>query len=602
MPNDHVYEVLDSISRIRMFAALHHPDGFKGQRINLPDGRIDHQDLVGYDFSGAIFECSVNIQRDCPGRFDGAIFEKPVSIAGLQRGKPSFSFKNAVFHGPVQITNSHFRSLDLSAKTFGSNVTLDNVRVEMPLLITDCECLAEVTFTSRCQLGTARQPSDSDEEQYAPGASFADTHFHGNVSLGDSNISFGADFTDCEFYGSFEAEGSAIGSFLRFDGAKFHDDIDFSRIPLNQARLTARSAEFHGSFSLINSTVSGEIDLSGATFHRSAALKTTLSNLYLDETKYPTGESSLTLEGCTIGGTCSLGFVEFPPGSVPNLSGCTFGTLNLCGTRFRDDANLSIVRIEGNLDCHATVFDTLCNLRFSKINTIGALSGPIDLSGSSGVDPSRGGITFQAGDLSQATLHRCNLESWNFHGVEWGRMGSTRLGEATLPEYNNGPGHKIVREQHLEFTEKAYQQLKRKFEDERDYKLACKFHYGEMETRERIEFLRREKVRWVTRIYRFTSGYGERPEWAFGWLLAILFGFAAMYYTWIPFSDTINGASVWLTRGEAFSFSLLTMAFQRPARYVPLDWIGTSVRVLQMVLSILMVGFFGLAMRRRYRR
>ena len=54
-----------------------------------------------------------------------------------------------------------------------------------------------------------------------------------------------------------------------------------------------------------------------------------------------------------------------------------------------------------------------------------------------------------------------------------------------------------------------------------DYKKVGDFHYGEMEMHRRASKWRWFPFYWYN-LYRFLSGYGERPSWALGWLAGFL--------------------------------------------------------------------------------
>ena len=79
-------------------------------------------------------------------------------------------------------------------------------------------------------------------------------------------------------------------------------------------------------------------------------------------------------------------------------------------------------------------------------------------------------------------------------------------------------------------VEKLYRELKINYERQEDYKNAGDFHYGEMEMHRRASRWGWFPLNWYF-LYRFLSGYGERPSWALGWLALFLFGLAGLVWS-----------------------------------------------------------------------
>ncbi|MDO8127819.1 MAG: hypothetical protein Q6359_11420, partial [Candidatus Brocadiales bacterium] len=86
------------------------------------------------------------------------------------------------------------------------------------------------------------------------------------------------------------------------------------------------------------------------------------------------------------------------------------------------------------------------------------------------------------------------------------------------------PTGKGVREEKYEPVRRLYLELKKNFEDKRDWNTAGDFHYGEMECgRKMKEGWLRRNILSLEAVYYWLSGYGERPLRAFVALMLLVF-------------------------------------------------------------------------------
>ena len=130
-----------------------------------------------------------------------------------------------------------------------------------------------------------------------------------------------------------------------------------------------------------------------------------------------------------------------------------------------------------------------------------------------------------------------------------------------------------------------YQQLKKNFDDRRDYWTAGDFHWGEMEMKRLSSQYRNPLVRWLhrnlglTAFYKYASEYGESYGRPAVWLGIILLLFTALF-PWAGFQTgngevsyerfvelVANGNSAWVEGLGLIGHSLLAavsvMALQR---------------------------------------
>ena len=147
-------------------------------------------------------------------------------------------------------------------------------------------------------------------------------------------------------------------------------------------------------------------------------------------------------------------------------------------------------------------------------------------------------------------------------------------------------------------VERLYRYLKTNYEGEHDYKNAGDFHYGEMEMHRRASKWRWFPFYW-NNLYRFLSGYGERPLWALGWLAAILAIFTGfLAWTGLEILDPKYSAIF----GNPFFYLLQKVTLQRPIWAEPVGVFGKLVAGLSVFLIPCQVAMFLLALRNRLGR
>jgi uncharacterized protein YjbI with pentapeptide repeats len=241
--------------------------------------------------------------------------------------------------------------------------------------------------------------------------------------------------------------------------------------------------------------------------------------------------------------------------------------------------------------------------------------------------------------LEQALFINCDISRINFSSVHWRtRRGSGKrmLFEEELPldsdyamplKADDG-----TREYRL--ISETYQQLKKNYDQRRDYWTAGDFHYGEMEMQRlsirsdgRWLFLRRwwhphlSLLAW----YRFASHYGEsysRPS-------TLIFVVLAMFTLFFPLqglkrADSIaqpaaplrTYRSVWPSKssshdklwaeaklvGKSAIMSLDTATFERAPEYIPQYPWGRVAAIIETALTSALFALFLLAIRRQFRR
>jgi uncharacterized protein YjbI with pentapeptide repeats len=209
-----------------------------------------------------------------------------------------------------------------------------------------------------------------------------------------------------------------------------------------------------------------------------------------------------------------------------------------------------------------------------------------------------GEVIFQDVDLSQCSFLHSNIDKVDFKYCTFAKKGRRQNVlrdeldcREKVKDAKSRKEKKKAREGY-EPVRRVYLELKRNFEEKKDWNTAGDFHFGEMECR------RKQKGWWgrklsLTAFYCWTSGYCERPLRTFIWLSVFVFGlFPLLYMLFEGFS-----ANVWKD-----SVAVATiMRLGNPIN----DASGLGkfiVTVCELILSPILITLLALALRRKVKR
>jgi uncharacterized protein YjbI with pentapeptide repeats len=210
-------------------------------------------------------------------------------------------------------------------------------------------------------------------------------------------------------------------------------------------------------------------------------------------------------------------------------------------------------------------------------------------------------------DLSKYRFTDTDLRSVRFRGVRWPQV-SWGLGKRNAVFDETDLGNEAFAS--WAEIEDLYRQLKRNYEDQRDYERAGDFHYGEKEMRRQNPetSLGLKVVLW---LYKSISGYGERWLPPIVWSLCLLLLGSAGYlycglrvagrllpFEWDMRHAIVDGVPMWI---RSLIFSLRTMTLLRPDDMVPNGW-GVVIQAVQSFLGPILIALGGFALRQRLRR
>jgi uncharacterized protein YjbI with pentapeptide repeats len=451
----------------------------------------------------------------------------------------------------------------------------------------------------------------------------------------------------CEFVGAVftqEADfsGATFTQGVHFIGAKFTQEADFSDATFTQeanfngAELT-RGANFRlatftrrANFALATFTQEAnfsyakftqEADFSDATFTQNADFRlatfTRRANFAL---------ATFTQEANFNGAKLTRG-ANFRRATFTQKAG-------FAGATFTQEADFEHAKFLAPADFRETTFRNDDKLSRGAVFCMAEFSHPE-------------AIVFYKTNLCQALFHNCDVSKVTFSSVEWRtRKGSGRrmlFEEEVDLKYASAleTGRDSDDERDYGLIAELYQQLKKNYDERKDYSAAGDFHYGEMEMK---RLHSRSQRPWVRRLhqhlglvawYKYASSYGESYRRPLGWLAFVLLVFTALYplaglrtappaftavtqqasppmpateLSYCHFGEFVRAypGPKWIAGAAFFGHSLMTTlavtGLQKELRYEPVYPWGRALALVQLVLTSTLIALFLLALRRQFRR
>lgn len=214
---------------------------------------------------------------------------------------------------------------------------------------------------------------------------------------------------------------------------------------------------------------------------------------------------------------------------------------------------------------------------------------------------SPGTIIFENIDMSKISLIDAPIDKMEFHQVAWNE--SNKGTQIILADEKNDlkdqKEEKTALKKHYQKLHKVYAKLRQYYEDQKDFSTAEKLYFSEMEAKYKSES---KSTRFYMKLYKFFAGYGYSLQKPLYSLFSIFLVFSLIYFL-LTFSNTNLSQSIAsvlnysLKAGFDFKISL-TLNIHN-------NWLKLTVvflTLIQKLSSWLLIYFFALAMRRRFKR
>jgi hypothetical protein len=451
----------------------------------------------------------------------------------------------------------------------------------------------------------------------------------------------GARFLDDSFF-----RGAKFDKGVRFDWATFDGEADFS------------DAHFNGNAYFTHAKFGKRVAFSMATFSHAASFigtefgsKTLFVNAKFAQRALFTKArfmGDVFFENANLDRGASFDLTRFK--GATHISASKFGGDAVFeGAAFSEGANFSKTVFAHCVNFSGASFSKAVEFRLTEfLHDATLLPGP-DFSLAQFGRPES--VVFYRNYLGQALFHNCDVSRMTFSSVEWRRRG--RTGKRMLFEEEVAldaardlkPAFDSSDERDYGLIAETYQQLKKNYDDRKDYWTAGDFHYGEMEMK-RLHSARRNPIarEWhrkmgVVAWYKRLSEYGEsyfRPAAVLVGVLiacALLFPWAGLqpnksdmdpvdkvasgraspvvsttelsYRNFLIFVNSYPGrkcSAPFAFFGHSLMTTVSVAAFQKDIRYEPTYPWGAALALIELLLTSTLVALFLLALRRQFRR
>jgi len=538
----------------------------------------------------------------------------------------------AAGEGLADFTGFVFPSANYGGRKFGARCVFQHATFTQDAMFggatfTQGAYFYGATFTQAAYFYGARFTQD---------ANFSGATFTKGAHFPNATFSQAANFTGVRFTQDVDFSGARFGQDAYFNWATFTQVADFNWAVFTQVADFTR-ATFTQVADFSRATFTRDADFSGARFCRDAYFNWAVftHNVYFNLTR-----------GVRAGIRYQNGLAERFP---------------LIATIFEQKA-----------DFRDVTFSERAEFRQTQFREDGAAEPGSVFSLARFAKPKL--VVFYDTYLGQALFHNCDVSEFRFTNVRWRQRDNGKRmvfdeeeqlkldraeTVALLPETGNPD------KRNYSLIAELYQQLKKNYDDKRDYWTAGDFHYGEMEMkrlacprltwlawleaklsgRPRLRKLAEwcgklrsnpwllSKVRWwhqwlgLAAWYRRFSSYGESWGKSLLWLFAVLVIFAALYplLGLRPAEDKSSAAKTASVQVQTLSphetdlrywnyerpgrlfchsvmISLGVAAFQRDLAYEPSYPWGRLLALLELLLTSTLIALFLLAVRRQFRR
>jgi hypothetical protein len=342
-----------------------------------------------------------------------------------------------------------------------------------------------------------------------------------------------ADFTRFVFPDA-NYSGRTVSAECCFDGATFARDASFSKARFEQGAIFSE-AMFTQAAYFTGATFTQNVDFSRATFARNVAF--TFAEF---------------AQNANFGGGAFTQDADFSRARFAQIANFSFATFakgvdfwfatftqnaHFLGATFAQKANFNEAEFTRIADFGEARFLSVASFRETVFRRDEELVPGPEFSFAEFSRPEV--VVFYETYLGQALFHNCDVSKLTFSLVEWRkRKGSGKrmvfeeeVDLIAVPDLK--PGEGSVDERNYGLIAELYQQLKKNYDERRDYWTAGDFHYGEMEMK-RLH-ARSRRTRWLHQNlglaawYKRLSEYGESYVRPSIWLLVILAVFTLLF-------------------------------------------------------------------------
>ncbi len=432
------------------------------------------------------------------------------------------------------------------------------------------------TFETKCDFSLATFAKDANffRAEFPRGADFSEATFKQRANFGFATFTQNADFTRATFMQNADFRNVTFTQEAVFDNATFTQDADFG-----------------------GATFTQDANFWSATFGQVAVF---VDATFMQNARF----LAVFKQGASFEASTFAGIADFRCASFA-------GTIQFDQTKFKHDKDKDG---EPGPVFSAAVFE----------------------------EPEK--VAFYGVHLEFALFHNCDVSKVNFSDVTWCKRAN---GKPMVFDEAVNPQHEVARDlrpmkgdpnaRNYRLIAELYQQLKKNYDDRRDYWTAGDFHYGEMEMKRLASHHHNKVWRWLhsnlglVAWYRYASEHGESYVRPTCWLVLVFLVFMLLYPVtglyldagrigtpatasasvekltyWHPLQNSGDAHSLWRARldlvGHSFVTTLYVAAFQKDLTYQPSYPWGRLLAMAEVLLTSTLGALFLLAVRRQFKR
>jgi hypothetical protein len=509
-------------------------------------------------------------------------------------------------------------------------------------------------FLATCRFKGARfaRNADFQEAKFTNGANFTNATFTHDANFTNATFSLGAHFPDALFAQKAEFGSTAFNQGTNFTNSKFIQNANFKNAVFTQnahfrSALFTQNAEFESAEFIqaaifTNATFNEEAHFQKATFRAGSYFDRTIftKNCFFTNATFTQSANFTEVKFMLFSDFTGANFTE--NAEFWQAMFCEYTEFGYA--TFTQTVSFTQATFAKQVSFLRSEFLSAAEFRETKFLQSNPKEPGPNFHRSVFLEPDR--VTFFKTDLSHALFHDCDVSNINFKGVKWPRRkGSgkrmvfeelvtlSHLHTISLRLNEDSPEKRDYR-----LIAEIYQQLKKNYDEHKDYETAGDFHYGEMEMRrltQRTGKFATLRTWWhrnlsFTAWYKYASEYGEnlqRP--LFGVVLTLVL-FSALFpckglrydpskdgdaprtvpTEVISYSHPTPTTKPWLTGPKAelqlvadsFLTSIEVAAFQKDQLYTPAYRTGRLLALFETLITSSLLALFLLALRRHYKR
>lgn len=586
----------------RGWSFLPHCNFLKGKVII---GKADFSDCVfqDVDFGATEFKLGVNFDNTALNglcSFQGATIEIEGTFNGTKFGdQADFTkgrlrntrFENVNFDG-----DSHFGgdvdTLRIWNCTFKKDFTLEGDRLN-GLDFRGLQCFGYVGFSSDAK---ANGLQIKEQCEFNNDVQFSNTYFQGKVEVEESRFTKETYFDNCNFDGEVSFSNVEFGPTVDFSNATFSQDVNFFNCKFQTSYFAG--TKFRKRVSFISCEFNDETIFEDAVWEGEVYFLSNTSPGKFSMKDSKVSGVTFTIHKSKFKMDCDFSGMNLGIGSSPNFS-CRecefFEKMNFERGIFNGIMSFEDV----TLHKYAT-FETG---QFNKEVLFNCIS-ILDECSFAGVNLAN--VTFRKTNLTNCSfLHARGLHEVYLDGVDWncenGRREGQLLDEYSLRGNKNLSGKEFQTQ--CAIIKQLYIDLKRNYEDKRDFQSAGNFHFGEREV-ERLSIMNKSKLKGnlfsLDALYYWFSGYGENSTRSMAWLTFVVLFLSFVYYLSLGVgNEGVSNATNFL---DYIAFTITVPPLKAWKGYEPLTDFVRWIRLANSFIIPILVALMVLAIRRKFRR